>query len=435
MNKESITQGLTPLHCSSRVYAFCLWAIFLGFLLPLSHVGAYDGYLKEGTFALNPEDKRQIFLYIPGMTPIYSISSEDVLVGTAPFSGKPKKPYRLVRTQDGIHALILKDSIRFTNSALAEFDFVINRRTPFCRDLEALADIWNKFSKLDEGRGWFALYARNAGKVLQVQDDKYKVRMAFAPALGPEEGYIPRYKNGRDIEELGYLTLLRDFLPDYQFTDMLHDELSTACSEQSITRDREKLFTEIQGYLQTKAGVSIDPTSLLAGRLAKKIIKYLGLDASITVEAFLKGEFKKTDETETISTITYGAEGESWLVKSVEINQKSILGADSDKPYKTIGSMLVKKVYTCKGAQLASLDYISILLVPIEDPEDTQQIVLTPDTIKTLNLPQDDRFASLVSLDNQFHYFKLLDYLVINEDVPKAIANYLIKEINLSSAR
>jgi hypothetical protein len=129
MNKESITQGLTPLHCSSRVYAFCLWAIFLGFLLPLSHVGAYDGYLKEGTFALNPEDKRQIFLYIPGMTPIYSISSEDVLVGTAPFSGKPKKPYRLVRTQDGIHALILKDSIRFTNSALAEFDFVINRRT------------------------------------------------------------------------------------------------------------------------------------------------------------------------------------------------------------------------------------------------------------------------------------------------------------------
>ena len=435
MNKASITQGLTPLHCSSRVYAFCLWAIFLGFLLPLSHVGAYDGYLKEGTFALNPEDKRQIFLYIPGMTPIYSISSEDVLVGTAPFSGKPKKPYRLVRTQDGIHALILKDSIRFTNSALAEFDFVINRRTPFCRDLEALADIWNKFSKLDEGRGWFALYARNAGKVLQVQDDKYKVRMAFAPALGPEEGYIPRYKNGRDIEELGYLTLLRDFLPDYQFTDTLHAELSTACSEQTITRDREKLFTEIQGYLQTKAGVSIDPTSLLAGRLAKKIIKYLGLDASITVEAFLKGEFKKTDETETISTITYGAEGESWLVKSVEINQKSILGADSDKPYKTIGSMLVKKVYTCKGAQLASLDYISILLVPIEDPEDTQQIVLTPDTIKTLNLPQDDRFASLVSLDNQFHYFKLLDYLVINEDVPKAIANYLIKEINLSSAR
>jgi hypothetical protein len=407
----------------------------VGFLLPLSHVGAYDGYLKEGTFALNPEDKRQIFLYIPGMTPIYSISSEDVLVGTAPFSGKPKKPYRLVRTQDGIQALILKDSIRFTNSALAEFDFVINRRTPFCRDLEALSDIWNKFSKLDEGRGWFALYARNAGKVLQVQDDKYKVRMAFAPALGPEEGYIPRYRNGRDIEELGYLTLLRDFLPDYQFTDTLHAELSTACSEQTITRDREKLFTEIQGYLQTKAGVSIDPTSLLAGRLAKKIIKYLGLDASITVEAFLKGEFKKTDETETISTITYGAEGESWLVKSVEINQKSILGADSDKPYKTIGSMLVKKVYTCKGAQLASLDYISILLVPIEDPEDTQQIVLTPDTIKTLNLPQDDRFASLVSLDNQFHYFKLLDYLVINEDVPKAIANYLIKEINLSSAR
>lgn len=435
MNKESITQGLTPLHCSSRVYAFCLWAIFLGFILPLSHVGAYDGYLKEGTFALNPEDKRQIFLYIPGMTPIYSISSEDVLVGTAPFSGKPKKPYRLVRTQDGIQALILKDSIRFTNSALAEFDFVINRRTPFCRDLEALSDIWNKFSKLDEGRGWFALYARNAGKVLQVQGDKYKVRMAFAPALGPEEGYIPRCRNGRDIEGLGYLTLLRDFLPDYQFTDTLHDELSTACSEQTITRDREKLFTEIQGYLQTKAGVSIDPTSLLAGRLAKKIIKYLGLDASITVEAFLKGEFKKTDETETISTITYGAEGESWLVKSVEINQKSILGADSDKPYKTIGSMLVKKVYTCKGAQLASLDYISILLVPIEDPEDTQRIVLTPDTIKTLNLPQDDRFASLVSLDNQFHYFKLLDYLVINEDVPKAIANYLIKEINLSSAR
>ena len=97
--------------------------------------------------------------------------------------------------------------------------------------------------------------------------------------------------------------------------------------------------------------------------------------------------------------------------------------------------MLMKKVYTCKGAQLASLDYISILLVPAEDPESTQQIVVTPDTIKNLNLPQDDRFASLVSLDDQFQYFKLLDYLVISEEIPKAIANYIIKEINLSTAR
>jgi hypothetical protein len=435
MKKQGITQGLIPLHNVSRLGAFSLWALFLVFLVAPSLASAYDGYLQEGTFALNPEDKRQIFLYIPGMTPIYSISSEDVLVGTAPFLGRSKKPYRLVRTQDGIQALILKDSIRFTESTLAEFNFVINRRTPFCRDAQTFPDIWSKFSKRDEGPGWFALYARNAGEILQVLHDKYRVRMAFAPALGPQEGYIPRFRNGKDVEELGYITVLRDFLPDYQFVDTPQDELSTACSEKNITRDRERLFTEVQGYLQTKAGVSIDPTSILAGRLAKKVIKYLGLDASITIEAFLRGEFKRADETETVSTITYGADGESWVVKSVEINQKTGLGVDPHNSYKGIGSMLMKKVYTCKGAQLASLDYISILLVPAEDPESTQQIVVTPDTIKNLNLPQDDRFASLVSLDDQFQYFKLLDYLVISEEIPKAIANYIIKEINLSTAR
>ncbi|MBW1677340.1 MAG: hypothetical protein JRJ79_12215 [Deltaproteobacteria bacterium] len=426
-----------PQKCNrrSRRFLLCVGVMFLVSLFFLSTVRSYDGYLREGTFALNPEDKRQIFLYIPGMTPIYTISLEDVLVGTAPFSGRPKKPYQLVKTQDGIQALILKDSIRFTDSALAEFNFVINRRIPFCRDLQTFPDIWNKFSKLDEGRGWFALYARNAGEILQVLHDKFRVRMAFAPALGPQEGYIPRYRNGRDIEELGYITVLRDYLPDYQFKDTLQDELSTACSEKNITRDREKLFTEVQGYLQAKAGVSIDPTSVLAGRLAKKVIKCLGLDASISVDAFLKGEFKKTDETETASTITYGADGESWVVKSVDIKQKTGMGVDSNTRYKTIGSMLIKKVYTCKGAQLANLDYVSILLVPAEDPESTQQIVLTPDTIKNLGLPHNDRFASLVSLDNQFQYFKLLDYLIINEEIPKGIANYIIKEINLSAAR
>ncbi|UCE34236.1 MAG: hypothetical protein JSV40_13770 [Deltaproteobacteria bacterium] len=418
-----------------RPFLWCCSVMIVVSLISLSIAGAYDGYLQEGTFALNPHDKRQIFLYVPGMTPIYSIDEEDVLVGTAPFSDKPKRAYRLVATQDGIQALILKASIRFTNSALADFDFVINRRIPFCRELEAFPDIWNKFSQLDEGPGWFALYARNAGKVLEVSEDKYKVRMAFAPALGPEEGYIPKKRDGRSIEELGYLTFLNTMSADYQFKEAFQHELSTACSERNITRDSEKLFTEIQGYLQTKVGVSIDPTSFLAGKLASKVIKYLGLDASISLEAFLKGEFKKTDETETVSTITYGAEGESWVVNSVQIDKKTAPGIDDATPYRNIGSMLIKKVYTCKGAQLASLDYISILLIPARDLENTQEIVLTPQTIKNLGLICDDRFPSLVSLNNQFHYFKLLDYLVIDEGLPKGIANYVIKEINLSAAR
>jgi hypothetical protein len=423
---------------NERRSGYFLWfcsVMILVSLFPLSTIGAYDGYLREGTFALNPQDKRQIFLYVPGMTPIYSMGEEDVLVGTAPFSDRPKKAYRLVITQDGIRALILKDSIRFTNSALADFDFVINRRIPFCRELEAFPDIWNKFSQLDEGPGWFALYARNAGKVLEVSEDKYKVRMAFAPALGPQEGYIPKTRDGRSIEELGYLTFLDTMSAGYRFKEVLQRELSTACSERNITRDSEKLFTEIQGYLQTKVGVSIDPTSFLAGKLASKVIKYLGLDASISLEAFLKGEFKRTDETETVRTITYGAEGESWVVDSVEIDKKTEPGIDDATPYRNIGSMLIKKVYTCKGAQLASLDYISILLIPARDLENTQEIVLTPQTIRNLGLPRDDRFASLVSLNNQFQYFKLLDYLVIEEGLPKGIANYVIKEINLSAAR
>jgi hypothetical protein len=419
----------------SRPFLWCCSFTIVVSLTSLSLAGAYDGYLREGTFALNPDDKRQIFLYVPGMTPIYSIDEEDVLVGTAPFSDRQKRAYRLVATHDGIQALILKASIRFTNSALADFDFVINRRIPFCRELEAFPDIWNKFSQLDEGPGWFALYARNAGKVLEVSEDKYKVRMAFAPALGAQEGYIPKERDGRSIEELGYLTFLNTMSADYQFKEAFQHELSTACNERNITMDSEKLFTEIQGYLQTKVGVSIDPTSFLAGKLASKVIKYLGLDASISLEAFLKGEFKRTDETETLSTITYGAEGESWVVNSVQIDKKTAPGIDDATPYRNIGSMLIKKVYTCKGAQLASLDYISILLIPARDLENTQEIVLTPQTIKNLGLPRDDRFPSLVSLNNQFHYFKLLDYLVIDEGLPKGIANYLIKEINLSAAR
>jgi hypothetical protein len=419
---------------SRPFFWFCSVMILIS-LFSLSNAGAYDGYLREGTFALNPDDKRQIFLYVPGMTPIYSMGAEDVLVGTAPFSDRAKRAYRLVATQDGIQALILKASIRFTNSALAGFDFVINRRIPFCRELEAFPDIWNKFSQLDEGPGWFAVYARNAGKVLEVSEDKYKVRMAFAPALGPEEGYIPKQRDGRGIEELGYLTFLDTMSANYRFKEAFQHELSTACSERNITRDSEKLFTEIQGYLQTKVGVSIDPTSFLAGKLASKVIKYLGLDASISLEAFLKGDFKRTDETETVRTITYGAEGESWVVDSVEIDKKTEPGIDDATPYRNIGSMLIKRVYTCKGAQLASLDYISILLIPSRDLENTQEIVLTPQTIKNLDLPRDDRFPSLVSLNNQFHYFKLLDYLVIDEGLPKGIANYVIKEINLSAAR
>jgi len=420
---------------SSRPFLWCCSVMILVSLFSLSTVCAYDGYLRQGTFALNPQDKRQIFLYVPGMTPVYSMGEEDVLVGTAPFSDRPKRAYRLVATQDGIQALILKDSIRFTNSALADFDFVINRRIPFCRELEAFPDIWNKFSQLDEGHGWFALYARNAGKVLEVSEDKYKVRMAFAPALGLQEGYLPKKRDGRSIEELGYLTFLDTMSEDYRFKDAFQHQLSTTCSERSITRDSEKLFTEIQGYLQAKVGVSIDPTSFLAGKLASKVIKYLGLDASISLEAFLKGEFKRTAETETVRTITYGAEGESWVVTSAEIEKKTESGIDDATPYRNIGTMLIKKVYACKGAQRASLDYVSILLIPARDLENTQEIVLTPQTIKNLDLPRDDRFASLVSLNNQFHYFKLLDYLVIEEGLPKGIAIYVIKEVNLSAAR
>ena len=168
---------LTP---QSQLLPSRLFGVVCTFLVVFficSEISAYDGYLAEGTYSLNPANHRQIFLYIPGQTLLYDIGEEVIQVGTA--FGSEKKEYLSATTQDGIKALILKNAIRKSSSTLKKFDFFINRPVPFCREESSLTRIWMKASKANEGDGWFKLWPRNAGNIVKEDLNSYKVSMHF----------------------------------------------------------------------------------------------------------------------------------------------------------------------------------------------------------------------------------------------------------------
>ena len=65
-----------------------------------------------------------------------------------------------------------------------------------------------------------------------------------------------------------------------------------------------------------------------------------------------------------------------------------------------------------------------------EEPIDFT-IRLNEDTITDLKLPNDNLDGGLVSINKQFEHYKLLDFF-LREGVPKSIANFFIKEINVA---
>lgn len=433
--KSALRKPCTRLFQRSPIKLFGIVCALLIIFSVNSEISAYDGYLMEGTYSLNPENHLQISLYIPGQTLLFDIGEEAVHVAS-PFEFEGRE-YLPATTQDGIRALILKKAIRLSNSALNKYDFVINRPIPFCREESSLSRIWMKSRRAFEGEGWSLLWARNAGTILEKLESSYKVSMRFSGGI--VEGYLPRERQGVSIEDLGYITLLENgAMPDYQFDDNRHYELCTSCNERILQRNREKLLTEVHGCIKASASISLDPAVAIPTPLkpfVKKILKYLGLEAEIGVDAFIKGEFKKTEEHGVETTLSYGSQGESWQVKSVAVRKAVKSGSEGSYEYHNIGSMLIKKIYTCAGNELDKLDYFYALFTPANNPQNIQKIKLSYDIIKDLGLDKDKRYPALVSIADQSDHYKLVDYFVLEEKIPKGISNYLIKEINLSRPR
>jgi len=197
--------------------------LFIALVGPkLAHAGP-DGYLRKGTYALNPDNKRDIFLYIPRKTPLYSIGSEEITIGSQAFPDL-KREYVQATTQDGIHVLVWKDEVNRNITSLNKFDFFVNRRLPLCLTLVSCESIWSKFNRVsDEGDSWLAIWPGAGGKLYENISGNQKVEI---DAGGWEQGYIPLKRERLTIEDYGYITNLNREYPLYRFTKSELDGLN-----------------------------------------------------------------------------------------------------------------------------------------------------------------------------------------------------------------
>lgn len=412
--------------------------LMLVLIIPKLTLSAPDGYLKKGTYSLNPDNKQDIFLYIPGKTLLYSISPEEVVIGSKAFPDL-QRTYIKATTQDGVDVLVWKDEVKTNIASLARFDFFVNRRLPLCLTLDSCESIWEKFNRVsDEGDGWLAIWPGAGGKLFENIGGNQKVKV---DAGGWEDGYIPLRRGRLNIEEYGYITNLKRAYPLYSFNQIELDGLNTKCGETISSNKKSLIFSKVEAYGKASAKLSIDPSAALPKLIPKKYVKRLleslGLDASISAEAFIDGRWK-TEETKTdVVHTVYGQANESWHVQDILIEKRSITELGTDSDYKPYGRILSKKVYGCQGAELSSLKYASFTLTFYDENGnliDDSSIPVSMDRNVITNevgIGSSPLSRALVSVNKKSDHFRLVDFFLAR-GIPKSLSNYLIKEINLS---
>jgi len=408
------------------------------FVIPSFAQAGLDGYLRKGTYALNPTNNSDLFLYVPGRTLLYSIKPEEVKIGSVAFPDL-QRVYVYATTQDGIDVLVWKREVKEDVESLKRYDFLVNRRLPLCLTEDSCESIWSKFNRIsDEGNGWLAIWGRAGGKFF---DNIGGIQKVSIDAGGWEDGFIPIKRDGFTIEDYGYITNLKRSYPLYRFTQKELLGLSTKCGEIIKQDKRKEIYTKLETYGKLSANIKMDPsaafTKIIPEKYVKLLLKYLGLEAGMSAEGFLDGDWKSENTELEAVTNVYGQADECWQVSDVFIERRGIseLGTDSD--YRPYGRILTKKVYGCQGSEAAELKYTSFTLTFYDDNgtiigDSCIHIPIDPAIVKKdIGIESEPLKRALVSVENQGEHFKLVDYF-LKKGIPKSVSNRLISSINLS---
>jgi len=399
-----------------------------------------SGYLKQGTFAISPEDERTIFLYIPSKTLLYDLKEDKIKIGSSAFPDR-QNSYRKAITQDGIEALIWDQVISTNGNIVNRYDFFVNRRLPMCITENSCDEIWRKFNlRSDEGEGWKAIWPGAGGKFKEEVGNLQKVSM---DAGGWEEGFIPSKRGGFTIEDNGYISKTDRAYPLYKYLATTMYDLCTQCGQTVIDKDKSSLYTKLETYGKASANVSIDPTTLATKYIPKKYAKMLleifGLEAGVSLEGFVDGSWKKTAESETTKIVKYGNEHESWIAKDVYVEKRAISDLGTDSDYKPFGRVLIKKVYKCRSNEKVDLNYISFLM-SFYDENGKQESNIIKISLDKQNLPNEFKLKNetkpnaLVTIDKRADHFRIIEFF-LQEGIPKSIGSLFITEFNRSSPK
>ena len=376
--------------------------LVIGFILntpAAAQDGSKRGFLDQGTTALNPvrgpDGEWKLFLYVPGYTLLYELDEagkhENIGSGLRP--KEPKKKYRHAITQDGIRVLVRDKDIKEGINDFGTDHFVVHRPMPLCKTEDSCG--WEDFSEsrdtLSRVHGKFeAFVGRDNGNSCTIPEGRLKVHN-ISVDKDLKEGFIPRRGEiGLKLDESGYITLLCHEYPDYSFNENLLEHKNSPCDYE---------------HVETK--------ELHNGRTEK---------------------------------ITHGRKDEDLRVKSVEIGWRPYSSSEGYFPY---GRMEVKKVRRCQGSDAKEMIHASFTMeiFPIFDWEffpmndkipESHIIYLDKQWIKKYSplSGRSDGGGGLVSINsnNSYDHFKLLDSLLKEYKVPKSIANFIIKEINVAKS-
>lgn len=422
----------------------CTILILIGAILHVTNIyaqepqegpGGLAGVVTIGTLAINPEDGKTIFLYIPRHTLLYDFGKTRKIKSRRT---SKKSTYIEATTQDGIRALIKRSHIKTDIDYLGKYDFVVSRMLPYCLDPKTCSNIWNEFPEETDGEDWSTVWPSVAGKFISDEKKDRTHHVTLSIGGTNQEAYLPEEYNNLPIHEYGFITLLREQHPAYKFTKKELSDLRSDCGRKKTSKSKTQMSKEIALHAKASAGISADPTKAIASivppQIAKTITDFLGVTADFSAE--LAGEVTwVTNSTRTnTEQIYYGNPGELWTVESVAIERRA-----KDSSYEPYGTMLIKKVYSCDACQATEMTYSSILLTVFSEttnsePVPRDPIIINDKTIAENNFPTASNDRALLSSNTLGSYCNLLDFFR-EQDVPKSIATYIIKEINKGTPR
>ena len=412
------------------------------FVYVTQSANAQHAFLKKGTIALDPTNPTTLFLYVPSYTLLYDLHAETRHIRSR--RSRTTTEYQLATTQDGVRVLIRRPDIRTDVDSLRGYDFLVNRKMPLCETIQSCSDVWSDFEDRDgeDGNDWSPLWPRVAGSFEPSSTANGSTHRVSVSVGGIDVlGYVPTHRHGTLIEDAGYITRLDREYPLYRFTEYVRPELSSPCGYQQKTSKKTTLLSGIGAHASASASLRAgsDSGKPISANLAKTVLSFLGLDALLTVEAVVTGNLEATSSKEGENVVVYGTRGEQWSVRSVTIGRRPFSATETlGDVYEDYGTMMVRTVLRCDAGQATEMTFASFLLAPYSamNGEESEPIVLNlnPDTIERLQLPNDHLDKGLVSINTQRSHGKLIDFF-LSEGIPKAIANFIIGEINVTKPR
>ena len=401
-------------------------------------------YTTIGLGGLNPASRTDIVAYVPGLTLLYELGQQSVNVRKRN-DPTVRRPYRAAVTQDGITLLLLDDTntIERRVSKLARFEFLVNRPLPVCMRPDGCAalNLWNRFDAGKSfGIGWYTVWPRQGGKFIAESPDPDEPfwEVEFLDNLdGWVRRVIPSKKEHRSVEDLGYITRLDRPHPLFRFEEVAGKRLTTQCTETVRKLSRDDLIAELRVFGKLGAEIAAQPNIPIP--FGNKLLKFLGVDAEIKAEASIEGSATFTMKRESETEIRYGAVGQSWVTKSVRFERvredRSLISPE----YEHYGNILIKKIYACEGDVRTYMRNVNITIflgdmnaaVDFEDP--LPALNINHQVVENIiGLQPNPEYPALVSLKGQKDYNKIMSYLLLEKGLPRSIAAFIIKEINLS---